>query len=261
MALALALGATLAVAGGAHGESLAYIDNGNIWVSSLDGTQKHQLTTDGEWDEVAQSDNGRIAGVRREGSKVPQLNTLKVWEKTGSEAFTGWLPKYGTSWSMYVYPLSFDLSADGRYLAWGYQNVRYNVYPTPNTLRYGIGVVQALTPTYLDQPDPYGPDYRWPTIAGDRIVANDGSKIWVQNPGPGNPVGSLTYAPWLDASGVPDLDQVHRTDVAANGKMVAIEYVLGSGAAQLNRIGVLQVTELGGSIVPGGVDCVLSGTG
>lgn len=77
LALALALGVSLAVAGGAHGESLAYIDNGNIWVSSLDGTQRHQLTTDGEWDEVAQSENGRIAGVRREGLVSP-LNTLKV---------------------------------------------------------------------------------------------------------------------------------------------------------------------------------------
>src|SRR5687768_3469421 len=71
LAAVVAAVATPAVAGAA---SVAYLDNGEVWLASLDGTKKARLASpvvngDGDtekWLDVAQSDGGRIVAVRNE---------------------------------------------------------------------------------------------------------------------------------------------------------------------------------------------------
>ena len=94
--ITIAVGAALVVItaapGAAGAASIAYIDGGDVWLSSLDGQQKVRLATPvvnagGEteqWLAVAASDSGRIVAVRNVPGKSPLLSMFKVWEPNGT---------------------------------------------------------------------------------------------------------------------------------------------------------------------------------
>jgi hypothetical protein len=212
LCLALAA-AVLAAPAAASAASVAYIDGGNVWVSSLDGSQKHRLTTDGEWDEVAQSDNGRIAGVRREGATFGQFNILRVWEANGKQAFEGTLTK-GLGWVQYLFPLSLDWNATGTLIAYGYQNVTPS-FPV-NQMEEGTYLITGVQPQVTD-PVKFV-SRRYPTFVGSRLVVHSGGQVAVQR-GAGGP-GATEFDPWLDP--IPGFD-LGRTDVSANGRIAALE--------------------------------------
>jgi hypothetical protein len=174
LCLAVAAAALVAPAA-ASAASVAYIDNGNVWVSSLDGTQKKQLTGDGFWREVAQSDGGRIVGVRRLDGQSARLATIALWEANGSKAFDGFLPAPG-GWQLYAYPLSVDVSADGKFLVYGYSNSSYNpaLFPNPYTFERGHYLISLSGPTILDPLKTTGKE--WPTFAGLRVVAHSAGR-------------------------------------------------------------------------------------
>ena len=81
VAVATALAVIAAAPGAAGAASIAYIDGGEVWLSSLDGTQKVRLAApvvngDGDtekWLDVAASDSGRIVAVRNEPGKIARL--------------------------------------------------------------------------------------------------------------------------------------------------------------------------------------------
>jgi hypothetical protein len=91
--LAIALGVT----GSAQAASIAYIDNGEVWVSSLDGAQKvklagHVVNGAGEtekWLDIAASDSGRIVAVRIVPGRISRASWFKVWEPDGSSTVEG----------------------------------------------------------------------------------------------------------------------------------------------------------------------------
>jgi hypothetical protein len=70
--------AALRVTNQAHAAWVAYIDNGEAWLSSLDGTQKVRLAAPvvnasgatEKWLDIAASDSGRIVAVRNEPGKT-----------------------------------------------------------------------------------------------------------------------------------------------------------------------------------------------
>ena len=76
---------TMAPAAGAA--SIAYIDGGEVWLSSLDGAQKTRLAThvvnpSGEtekWLAVAASDNGRIVAARNFPGRNSGFSWFKAW--------------------------------------------------------------------------------------------------------------------------------------------------------------------------------------
>src|SRR3954454_5617839 len=118
--LAFALGVT----NQARAASIAYIDNGEVWLSSLDGAQKVRLAAPvgvEQWLDVAAPDNGRIVAVRNEPGKTARLSWFKVWEPDGTSTVEGPLNAL-SGWAVYVYPLSFDLTADGAHMVYGYSN-------------------------------------------------------------------------------------------------------------------------------------------
>src|SRR4051812_22879467 len=116
LALLLLLGST-ATAGAA---SVAYVDSGSVWLSSLDGAQKVRLAAPvvngagetEEWLDVAQSDGGRIVAVRNKPGRVATFSWFKIWEPDGTSTVEGPLSAPG-GWFVYVYPLGFDITADG----------------------------------------------------------------------------------------------------------------------------------------------------
>src|SRR5690349_2681149 len=123
---AVVAGARPAAAGAA---SVAYVDKGEVWLSSLDGTKKARLATPvvngaGEtenWIDVAQSDGGRIVAVRNKPGRMSSFSWFKIWEPDGTSTVEGPL-NAPSGWTVYVYPLGFDITADGSHLVYGYSN-------------------------------------------------------------------------------------------------------------------------------------------
>ncbi len=119
--ITIAVGAALVVIAAAPGAagaaSIAYIDGGDVWLSSLDGQQKVRLATPvvnagGEtekWLAVAASDGGRIVAVRNVPGRSPLLSLFKVWEPNGTSTVEGPLNAPG-GWAEYRYPQSASTS-------------------------------------------------------------------------------------------------------------------------------------------------------
>ena len=113
----------------ADAASVAYVDNGSVWLASLDGAKKARLATpvvngSGEtenWIDIAQSDGGRIVAVRNKPGRMSNFSWFKIWEPDGTSTVEGPLNAPG-GWTVYVYPLGFDITADGSHLVYGYSN-------------------------------------------------------------------------------------------------------------------------------------------
>lgn len=63
-ALAISLSLALGAATAAQANSIVYLKNGNVWLSTPDGTQGYQLTFDGGWEPPSEADNGTIMAVK-----------------------------------------------------------------------------------------------------------------------------------------------------------------------------------------------------
>jgi hypothetical protein len=235
--IAIALLLMLAPAAGAA--SIAYVDGGDVWVSSLDGTQKARLATPvvngaGEtekWLAVAASDNGRIVAARNVPGRISRFSWFKVWEPDGTSTVEGPL-NAPSGWTVYVYPLGFDLTADGAHMVYGYSN---SSSCCPINFAQGT-YVRPVTNSPLEPINISGQEE--PTVFGSRVVAHTGATINVQNPSAST--YGTDFTPWLDVSGTGL--ELRRTDVAANGQLAALELEQWSGGSQtIGKIGVVAI--------------------
>ena len=88
----IAIVCLLVLAPSAGAASIAYIDNGEVWLSSLDGKQKVRLAkpvVNGEgktekWLDVAAADSGRIVAARNVPARMSSFSWFKVWEPNGT---------------------------------------------------------------------------------------------------------------------------------------------------------------------------------
>ena len=250
--LTLALGVTSQ----AHAASIAYIDNGEVWLSSLDGAQKVRLAAPvanpsgaiDKWLDVAAADSGRIVAVRNEPGKTARLSWFKVWEPDGTSVVEG--PMNALSgWSLYVYPLSFDLTADGKHMVYGYSNT--------NCCPYTFGRGTYVRPVSNSPLDPISlSGWEDPTLFGNRVIAHSSTTINVQEAG--TPYGS-NFTPWLSTAGT-GLD-LRRTDVAANGQLAAFGAEQWNGGTQtIGKIGVVSINGVDQGPT-GAVDCFVPASG
>src|SRR6478609_8508681 len=172
--LTLALGVTSR----AQAASIAYIDNGEVWLSSLDGAQKVRLASPvvnssgatEKWLDVAAADSGRIVAVRNEPGKIATLSWFKVWEPNGTSTVEGPMNALG-GWAIYVYPLSFDLTADGAHMVYGYSN---SGFCCPINFARGT-YVRPVSNSPLDPISLSGQED--PTVYGNRVIAHSGTTI------------------------------------------------------------------------------------
>src|SRR3954451_14853857 len=73
----------LAGAASARADSIAYIKDGNVWLSTPDGSRQYQVTSSGGYSDVSQADDGTMIalnGVRlhrlaRDGSVLADFDT------------------------------------------------------------------------------------------------------------------------------------------------------------------------------------------
>jgi hypothetical protein len=256
IALLLAFAVAAPVAGAA---SVAYVDNGEVWLSSLDGSRKVRLAaqvvnSEGKtekWLAVAASDGGRIVAARNVPGRISNFTWFKVWEPDGSSTVEGPL-NAPSGWTLYVYPLSFDITPDGRHMVYGYSN---SSSCCPISFARGT-YVRPVTNSSLAPINISG--FEAPTLFGSRVIARTGSTIHAQS-------AATTYGddftPWLDTSGT-GLDQ-RRTDVAANGQLAALELEQwDSGSQTIGKIAVLAVQGVDqGPTFPAAVDCFLPASG
>jgi hypothetical protein len=253
--IALLLLLTAAPAAGAA--SIAYVDGGEVWLSSLDGTQKVRLatpvtngggTTD-KWLAVAASDGGRIVAARNEPGKISRFSSFKVWEPNGTSTIEGPLSA-PIGWAVYVYPLGFDVTADGAHMVYGYSNTSSCC---PTNLAQGT-YVRPVSTSMLEPIDIS--DQEHPTLFGSRIIAHKGGIVNAQ--GAPAPYGS-DFAPWMDPSAM-GLDP-RRTDVAANGQLAALELEEWTDGTQTTgRIAVLGIQGVDQDATSS-PDCVLPASG
>src|SRR3954471_16344783 len=254
--------ATPAVADAA---SVAYVDKGEVWLASLDGTKKARLATpvvnaSGEtenWIDIAQSDGGRIVAVRNKPGRMSNFSWFKIWEPDGSSTVEGPLNAPG-AWTVYVCPLGFDITADGSHLVYGYSN---SSGCCPITFARGT-YVRPATNSVLNPIDTGGQTS--PSLFGSRVISlEDASSpvvINVQDADAGNPY-TAAFTPWLDTSGVGlDLEGI---DVAANGRLAALGFETWSGSTQtVGKIAVLAIQGVDQApAFPAAVDCFVPAAG
>lgn len=262
LAAGMAAVAMPAVAGAA---SVAYVDKGEVWLASLDGTKKARLATPvvngaGEtenWLDVAQSDGGRIVAVRNKPGRLSSFSWFKIWEPDGSSTVEGPL-NAPSGWSVYVYPLGFDITGDGKHLVYGYSN---SSGCCPITFARGT-YVRPASNSVLTPINTAGQTH--PSLFGSRVIsledASSPAIIDVQDADGGNPYTDA-FTPWLDTSGVGlDLEGV---DVAANGRMAALGFEAWNGGTQtVGKIAVLAIQGVDQApAFPAAVDCFLPAAG
>src|SRR3954464_2339739 len=251
------LALALVLSNEASAASIAYVDNGEVWLSSLDGAQKVRLAapvvnTSGateKWLDVAAADNGRIVAVRNEPGKTARVSWFKVWEPNGTSTVEGPLNSL-SGWALYAYPLSLDLTADGSHMVYGYS---VSGFCCPTSFARGI-YVRPVSNSPLDPISISG--QQDPTVFGNRVISHTGTTVNVQDAG--TPYGP-DFAPWLDLSGV-GLDP-RRTDVAANGQLAAIGVEQWNGGTQtIGKIALVSTQGVDqGPVAP--VDCFVPVSG
>ena len=234
--ITIAVGAALVVIAAAPGAagaaSIAYIDGGDVWLSSLDGQQKVRLATPvvnagGEteqWLAVAASDGGRIVAVRNVPGRSPLLSMFKVWEPNGTSTVEGPLDAPG-GWAQYRYPLGFDVTADGANMVYGYLNTS-SCCPETDALGTYVRPVTNSSPAAIAV---IGQAH--PTLFGNRMVAHTDEIVNVQ--GTSAPPYGGDFTSWIDDS-LLGLD-LRRTDIAANGQLAAFELEHWDGGTQDDR--------------------------
>ncbi len=191
-----------------------------------------------------------MVGVRNAPGIVAQLSKFRVWNPQGAAIYNG--PLAGEGYSGNSYPLSLDLTNDGRGIIYGFS------WFQSGSLTQGSYFLPSETVV-----SPVGGPYKligalYPTLFGGTRVVAALSRVTagVQDTGG---TTSTTFVPWLDVSGAdPPLVNVRirRTDVAASGTVVAFEVANGPNENPVDeRIGVAPVSGIGGNFGTG--DCFL----
>lgn len=216
----------LAFAAASANASVAYIDGNEVWVASDDGARKIRLSAgEGDWREVAQSDQGYIVGTRKESGKISQLASFTVWNPSGAVVHFGSLSGHIDGSGLNVYPTSLDITPSGGNIVYGYSRS----YNFGASLVYGTYMKATADATTAVPLSLTGKNDG--TLFGTRVVAHpNDSEVWVQD---ASSIGSPDFTPWI---GFPIANPaypfynliVDRTDVSATGTVTATELRDGS---------------------------------
>lgn len=231
------LGGLAALAGlpaTADAASVSYIDGGEVWVSTLDGSRKAQLSSGGPFKEVARSDAGHTVGIRRGGERA-ELSRFSVWNPDGSLLHDGPMIYEIGSWTLRAFPLSVDITPDGGSIAFGFSNsnIPARQYDTGAVVMSSANNTSFQTTLFA----PFKQSGKeWPTFVGRRLVTQSGGSVLLQRAGDGVPYAN-DHDPWFSPT-MPAGYDLHRTDVAANASSAAWERTYDSGGVSDAKIDV-----------------------
>ncbi len=240
-AVALLTGAAAATS--AHADSIVYVKQGNLYLTSPDGSQGYQLTYDGNYSSPSQADNGTIGAVhgrqlvRMDRSGRPLNAPIDAMGTDGTHGIAG--------------PYEARISPDGtRFVYWFFVQTSWSDYA--NNVEW-IDTGSYTTWTYADHFTSPGTESEFNRsltqaewISNDRVVGNQGfwMNIWTWKLGTGHgytsgaeqfwfglsdpydPVWDVTPAHWYDDPSLsPDGSKLAMTGSAQEGVDTSV-YVL-----------------------------------
>ena len=223
-AAAVCAAAALAPAA-ASATSLVYVEDGDVVVSSLDGSAKTALTTDGEGDQryvtPQRADDGTIVAARM--SAGVGVVSLVHWGADGSRLAVNLLPRPGLLLPVLPIGMSFDRS--GRHVAYG-----WSYTDSDNQARWGVRVV----PPDVYSAIPQGGDAAMESVGaatfwGRRLVVSDRVRIMVQRDEELAPY-TFHWEEWLAPSGG---IRFTRAVAAPDGKAFALELTDADGQRRI----------------------------
>lgn len=225
-----ALFALLAAPTAAGATQVSYVDQGQVWVSTLDGAQKRAISgpapvvNAGEsrsWTEQGQSDDGWIVGVARESGRGGAAAPVRVWNTSGTVSAEGTLGYHGAyNNAGLAVPVQLNLSTGGKLIAYTYSDLIYG-YPV-STLYKGTWVANSTNPSA----EPFDiPSLVGSALVGDSWVginanaSNSDDNVVLEAAGAQGPY-STTFTPWFHATGA------WQVDASADDKLVAVIFQL-----------------------------------
>jgi hypothetical protein len=156
--IAFALVSSLVAAAPAAADSIAYIQNGDVWLATPDGARKQQVTHTGTYYYVSQADDGTMAALVP-GERIQKLSRtgqvladFPTYVSDGSPA--------GGAVTQFHGPFDPQISPDGSKIAFEYFNDTYDAAPGCNELTVppcyaytqsqGVGITSSTGFTGVD---------------------------------------------------------------------------------------------------------------
>ena len=223
--------ATAAVSGVASGtasaDSVAYIKNGNVWLTPGDASREFQVTSTGGYSAVSQADDGTLlatAGgdVRRLDRLGDVLSSIKT---PVSDAANGLDQFYG--------PYNADVSPDGTTAAYGYVHSGWGTDSQGYTdfeQRNGAGFTRSDALTgFTDAGFKYSQDWDAPEFIDNQTVLVSNGPGYPSDPVAIETVGSGDPQGWFT-----DPDNPHPLDATISRNKRVIADVVGPDRRQLS---------------------------
>jgi WD40-like Beta Propeller Repeat len=252
-ATALAVALALVVAAPAAADSISYLRDGNIWLTTPDGSRQFQVTTSGVYSYASQADDGTFVALM--GERLHRLSRDgKVLADFDTPVSDG--PKKGPNENYFMGPYEPEISPDGKLVSYGYAWYHERFDYTCNCIRYGTDSGTAIT--YPDRQTSWeefgGPLTGWmfaSWMTNDTLLRSYAGRAFaeeavVNRVGPGK--GDDDMIGWLDSTF--DMDEVYQLrdgEITSRGDKAAfVSYDVAhhgeSYRSGFNRIRVYRMT-------------------
>ncbi len=210
---ALAVALSLVVAAPAAADSISYLRDGNIWLTTPDGSRQLQVTESGIYSYASQADDGTFIALT--GERLHKLSRDgKVLADFDTPVSDG--PKKGPFENYFMGPYEPEISPDGKLVsysyAWHHERYDYDC----RCVRWGTDSGTAIT--YPDRQTPWdafgGPLTGWmygSWMSSDTLLRSYAGRAFAEEAvvnriGPGK--GDDDMISWLDSTF--DMDEVYQ---------------------------------------------------
>lgn len=123
----------LAAAPAASADSIAYIKGGNVWLSTPDASRQYQVTFDGGYSTVSQSDYDRITALRGDHIVTMSRSGEDIIHVDGSKKYDILTPhSYSMPGTQFRGPFDPVISPDGSKVAYTWYYTQYGQTPNCN---------------------------------------------------------------------------------------------------------------------------------
>lgn len=163
----------LAAAAPAGADSIAYVNGGDVWLTTPDGARRHQVTRDGGYSYVSQADDGTL--IAKHGTRIRRLDRADGTVTADFATPVSETPP-GAAFVFRGGPIDPVISPDGTRIAYGY-NAQYTRYDplcgyyggcTIGKLVVGTGYSRADRLTGWDEPGfKKQSGWQWPSWIDD----------------------------------------------------------------------------------------------
>jgi hypothetical protein len=210
---ALAVAISLVLVGPAAADSISYIKDGNVWLTTPDGSRQFQVTASGIYSYASQADDGTFIALT--GERLHKLSRDgKVLADFDTPVSDG--PKKGPNENYFMGPYEPEISPDGKLVTYTYGWYHERFDYTCDCVRYGTDSGTAIT--YPDRQTAWdefgGPLTGWVTaswMSNDTVLRSYAGRAFaeeavVNKVGLGK--GDDDMVSWLDSTF--DMDEVYQ---------------------------------------------------